>query len=88
MQVKKIREEKKVGILVDREMRGWDEVEVEKMVQVALLCTQFAPSQRPRMADVLRMLEGDDLADRWEALQKNNAESGSQKSKSTAHEFS
>jgi somatic embryogenesis receptor kinase 1 len=39
-------------------------------MQVALLCTQMSPTDRPRMADVVRMLEGDGLAERWEEWQK------------------
>ncbi|RRT62912.1 hypothetical protein B296_00023808 [Ensete ventricosum] len=34
---------------------------------VALLCTQNLPSHRPKMSEVVRMLEGDGLADKWEA---------------------
>ncbi len=39
-------------------------------MQVALLCTQMSPTDRPRMADVVHMLEGDGLAERWEEWQK------------------
>lgn len=49
---------------------SFDMVELAEMVQVALLCTQFNPSHRPKMSDVLRMLEGDGLAEKWEASQK------------------
>ncbi len=35
-------------------------------IQVALLCTQVLPAERPKMLDVVRMLEGDGLAERWE----------------------
>lgn len=52
------------------------------MVQVALLCTQYLPSHRPKMSEVVRMLEGDGLAERWEASQKAEA------TKSKPHEFS
>ncbi|XP_040380863.1 LRR receptor kinase SERL2 [Oryza brachyantha] len=66
--VKKMHEEKKLEVLVDKGLRrGYDQVELEEMVQVALLCTQYLPAHRPRMSDVVRMLEGDGLADRWEA---------------------
>ncbi|EEC80384.1 hypothetical protein OsI_22508 [Oryza sativa Indica Group] len=65
--VKKMQSEKKVEVLVDKGLGGgYDRVEVEEMVQVALLCTQYLPAHRPRMSDVVRMLEGDGLADRWE----------------------
>jgi hypothetical protein len=36
------------------------------MVQVALLCSQTSPSERPKMSDVVRMLEGEGLVERWE----------------------
>lgn len=39
------------------------------MVQVALLCTQYLPGHRPKMSEVVRMLEGDGLVDKWEASQ-------------------
>lgn len=39
-------------------------------MQVALLCTQGSPSDRPKMGEVVRMLEGDGLAERWEEWQK------------------
>ncbi|CAA6672477.1 unnamed protein product [Spirodela intermedia] len=68
--VKKNHQEKKVEMLL------------EEMVQVALLCTQYSPAHRPRMAEVVRMLEGDGLAERWEASQRTDA------SKCKAHEFS
>jgi len=45
-------------------------VELQEMVQVALLCTQFNPSYRPKMSEVLRMLEGEGLVERWEVSQK------------------
>nr|DAD32711.1 TPA_asm: hypothetical protein HUJ06_011562 [Nelumbo nucifera] len=46
---------------------NFDRVELEEMVKVALLCTQFHPSQRPKMSEALWMLEGDGLAEKWEA---------------------
>lgn len=57
--------------MVDKDLKGnFDRVELEEMVQVALLCTQFNPSHRPKMSEVLKMLEGDGLAEKWEASQK------------------
>ena len=44
--------------------------EVEQLIQVALLCTQSSPMDRPKMSEVVRMLEGDGLAERWEEWQK------------------
>lgn len=69
--VKKIHQEKSLNVLVDKDLRDkCDEIEVEEMVQVALLCTQYLPSHRPKMSEVVRMLEGDGLAEKWEASQK------------------
>ncbi|XP_006647834.1 LRR receptor kinase SERL2 [Oryza brachyantha] len=69
--VKKMHQEKKLDVLVDKGLRSnYDRVELEEMVQVALLCTQYLPGHRPRMSEVVRMLEGDGLAERWEASQR------------------
>lgn len=74
MQVKKIHQEKKLDMLVDKDLRnGYDRIELEEMVQVALLCTQYFPAHRPKMSEVIRMLEGDGLAERWEASQRVEA---------------
>ncbi|XVE75008.1 hypothetical protein DITRI_Ditri12bG0063100 [Diplodiscus trichospermus] len=68
--VKKLHQEGKLSLLVDKDIKGnFDGTELEEMAQVALLCTQFNPLHRPRMSEVLRMLEGDGLAEKWEALQ-------------------
>ncbi|KAH7674524.1 Non-specific serine/threonine protein kinase protein [Dioscorea alata] len=72
--VKKIHQEKKLDMLVDKDLRnGYDRIELEEMVQVALLCTQYFPAHRPKMSEVIRMLEGDGLAERWEASQRVEA---------------
>ncbi|KAJ1698788.1 hypothetical protein LUZ63_007300 [Rhynchospora breviuscula] len=69
--VKKMHQEKKLDVLVDKGLKNnYDRIELEEMVQVALLCTQFLPGQRPKMSEVVRMLEGDGLAERWEASQR------------------
>ncbi|MCD7463851.1 histidine kinase osmosensor [Datura stramonium] len=69
--VRKIHQEKKLDVLVDRDLRiNYDRIELEEMVQVALLCTQYLPGHRPKMSEIVRMLEGDGLAERWEASQK------------------
>ncbi|KAB2625954.1 LRR receptor-like serine/threonine-protein kinase [Pyrus ussuriensis x Pyrus communis] len=66
--VKKIQQEKKVEVLVDRELgNNYDQIEVGEMLQVALLCTQYLPAHRPKMSEVVRMLEGDGLAEKWAA---------------------
>ena len=67
-QVKKIQHEKKVEVLVDKELgSNYDRIEVGEMLQVVLLCTQYLPAHRPKMSEVVRMLEGDGLAEKWAA---------------------
>ncbi|KAF8083478.1 hypothetical protein N665_0770s0001 [Sinapis alba] len=64
--VRKLHKEMKVEELVDRELgTTYDRIEVGEMLQVALLCTQFLPAHRPKMSEVVQMLEGDGLAERW-----------------------
>ncbi|KAL3654351.1 Protein NSP-INTERACTING KINASE 2 [Castilleja foliolosa] len=81
--VKKIHQEKKLDILVDKFLKeNYDRIELEEMVQVALLCTQYLPIHRPKMSEIVRMLEGDGLAEKWEASQRAEA------TKCRANEFS
>ncbi|XP_043723730.1 LRR receptor kinase BAK1 isoform X1 [Telopea speciosissima] len=69
--VKGLLKEKKLEMLVDPDLQNnYVEAEVEQLIQVALLCTQGSPMDRPKMSDVVRMLEGDGLAERWEEWQK------------------
>ncbi|XP_064994921.1 protein NSP-INTERACTING KINASE 3-like isoform X5 [Musa acuminata AAA Group] len=69
--VKKLHQENKLYMMVDKDLKNnYNRVELEEMIQVALLCTQFHPSQRPKMSEVVRMLEGDGLAEKWEASQR------------------
>ncbi|KAK2412705.1 protein NSP-INTERACTING KINASE [Trifolium repens] len=64
--VRKIQQEKKVELLVDKELgSNYDRIEVGEMLQVALLCTQYLTAHRPKMSEVVRMLEGDGLAEKW-----------------------
>ncbi|GAV60068.1 Pkinase domain-containing protein/LRRNT_2 domain-containing protein/LRR_8 domain-containing protein [Cephalotus follicularis] len=81
--VKKLHQEKKLELLVDKDLKNnYDRIELEEMVQVALLCTQYLPGFRPKMSEVVRMLEGDGLAERWEASQRADA------TKCKPHDFS
>ncbi|KAG9451178.1 hypothetical protein H6P81_011143 [Aristolochia fimbriata] len=69
--VKGLLKEKKLDMLVDPDLQNnYVEAEVEQLIQVALLCTQSSPMDRPKMSEVVRMLEGDGLAERWEEWQK------------------
>lgn len=75
--VKKIHHENKLELLVDKDLKSdYDRIELEEMVQVALLCTQYQPNQRPKMSEVARMLEGDGLAEKWEASQRVESNRG------------
>ncbi|KAL8518385.1 hypothetical protein ACS0TY_009681 [Phlomoides rotata] len=72
--VRKIHLEKKLDVLVDKDLKNhYDRIELEEMVQVALLCTQYLPLHRPKMSEVVRMLEGDGLAEKWEVSQRAEA---------------
>ncbi|XP_074579920.1 LRR receptor kinase BAK1 isoform X1 [Curcuma longa] len=65
--VKGLLNEKKLEMLVDPDLlSNYIGEEVESLIQVALLCTQSSPTDRPKMSEVVRMIEGDGLAERWE----------------------
>ncbi|WOL18416.1 somatic embryogenesis receptor kinase 2 isoform X2 [Canna indica] len=69
--VKALLKEKRLEMLVDPDLQNhYLEADVESLIQVALLCTQGSPLDRPKMSEVVRMLEGDGLAKRWEEWQK------------------
>ncbi|KAJ9686935.1 hypothetical protein PVL29_015684 [Vitis rotundifolia] len=71
--VKELLNNKKLETLVDSKLQGYYIVEeVEELIQVALLCTLSTASDRPKMSDVVKMLEGDGLAERWEQWQKED----------------
>ncbi|KAF6175953.1 hypothetical protein GIB67_003441 [Kingdonia uniflora] len=63
--VKKLHQDGKLHLMVDKDLKNnLDLVVLEEMVQVALLCTQFHPLHSPKMSEVMRMLEGDGLAEK------------------------
>ncbi|KAG5525981.1 hypothetical protein RHGRI_032315 [Rhododendron griersonianum] len=69
--VKGLLKEKKLETAVDADLQGnYIDEEVEQLIQVALLCTQDTAMERPKMSEVVRMLEGDGLAGRWEEWHK------------------
>ncbi|KAL8129636.1 hypothetical protein V2J09_018791 [Rumex salicifolius] len=69
--VKGLLKDRKLDMLVDSDLQGnYIQEEVEQLIQVALLCSQSSPMERPKMSEVVRMLEGDGLAERWEEWQK------------------
>lgn len=63
--IKKLLREKRLSDIVDGNMKTYDPKEVETILQVALLCTQSSPEDRPKMAEVITMLKGVGLAERW-----------------------
>ncbi|CAN6195562.1 unnamed protein product [Urochloa humidicola] len=66
--VKGLLKDKNLEDLVDDDLKhNYNYVEVESLIQIALLCTQQDPIGRPKMSEVLRMLEGyGGLLERWE----------------------
>lgn len=58
MQVRTLNEERRLEVLVDRDLKGcFDLLELEKAVELALQCTQSHPHLRPKMSGVLKVLE-------------------------------
>lgn len=45
--------------MVDRSLTSFDEEEINRVIGVALLCTQASPAHRPPMSRVVAMLVGD-----------------------------
>ncbi|KAL6554855.1 hypothetical protein OROGR_006113 [Orobanche gracilis] len=65
--VKKLQSVERLDAILDPNLHKERDInEVETMIQVALLCTQPSPEDRPRMSEVVRMLEGEELSERWE----------------------
>ncbi|KAI5672295.1 hypothetical protein M9H77_12659 [Catharanthus roseus] len=63
--IKKLLREKRLEDIVDEKLNRYDNKEVETILQVALLCTQTSPEDRPKMAEVVSMLQGVGLSERW-----------------------
>ncbi|OEL19792.1 putative LRR receptor-like serine/threonine-protein kinase [Dichanthelium oligosanthes] len=69
--VKKLQREGQLDSIVDGNLnQNYDSEELEMIIQIALLCTQASPEDRPSMSEVVRMLEGEGLAERWEEWQQ------------------
>ncbi|KAL0737218.1 hypothetical protein Bca4012_013428 [Brassica carinata] len=57
--VRTLKDEKRFAEMVDRDLKGqFEDLVLEEVVELALLCTQPNPSLRPRMSEVLKVLEG------------------------------
>eukprot|EP00475_Leptophrys_vorax_P001641 TRINITY_DN10901_c0_g1_i2.p1 TRINITY_DN10901_c0_g1~~TRINITY_DN10901_c0_g1_i2.p1 ORF type:complete len:631 (-),score=52.25 TRINITY_DN10901_c0_g1_i2:135-2027(-) len=67
--------DKRLEELVDTDLQpgkeagGFDVTDVEKMVQVALLCLKNDPNERPIMEEVAKMLSGSELTEKWQQWQ-------------------
>ncbi|KAM7523108.1 hypothetical protein LguiA_013010 [Lonicera macranthoides] len=52
--VKKFHQEKKLDVLVDKDLKNsYDRIELKEMVRVALLCAQYLLSHRPKIFEVV-----------------------------------
>lgn len=57
--VRKLKEKNRLKMMVDRSLEGrFVEAELEKAMDLALHCTKAYPSIRPKMSEVLKVLEG------------------------------
>ncbi|KAJ8761848.1 hypothetical protein K2173_005420 [Erythroxylum novogranatense] len=57
--VRTLYEEKRLEVLVDRDLKGcFEALELEKTVELALQCTRSHPNLRPKMSEVMKVLEG------------------------------
>ncbi|KAM7276460.1 hypothetical protein ACFE04_018326 [Oxalis oulophora] len=63
--IKKLLSENRLHDMVDGNLKTYDAGVVAIVLQVALLCTQSSPEERPRMAEVVKMLQGVGVAERW-----------------------
>ncbi|CAO2146676.1 unnamed protein product [Urochloa humidicola] len=69
--VKLLMEEGQLQTIVDRNLGAlYNLEELEKIIQIALLCTHMEPDHRPAMSEVVQMLEGELVPEeRWQEWQ-------------------
>ena len=69
-EAKELLEQNQLSLFVDQKLRSNHySTELEKMVQIALLCTMCKPCHRPKMSEIIKMLEGGDgVAEKWESV--------------------
>ncbi|KAF8006992.1 hypothetical protein BT93_K1099 [Corymbia citriodora subsp. variegata] len=66
--VKYLLEYNELEVLIDPSLRGdYDEYEAKKLVKLALLCLQDLSTKRPTMSEVVQILNGTCLDERWES---------------------
>nr|AMM42817.1 LRR-RLK [Vernicia fordii] len=63
--IKKLLREDRLDDIVDGNLKTYNRQEVKTIIQVALLSTQSSPEDRPTMAEVVKLLQGVGLAERW-----------------------
>ncbi|XP_059438912.1 probable LRR receptor-like serine/threonine-protein kinase At5g45780 isoform X2 [Corylus avellana] len=57
--VRTLYEEKRLEALVDRDLRDcYDALQLQKVVELVLQCTKSHPNLRPKMSEVMKVLEG------------------------------
>ncbi|KAM1883570.1 hypothetical protein ACFX13_004916 [Malus domestica] len=85
--VRTLHEEKRLEVLVDRDLKGcFDAIELEQCVELALQCTQSSPILRPKMSDVLKILEG--LVGQSGHTETEGSQGGTNLFEARAHDFS
>lgn len=72
---------------MDRNLKNYDEKEVERIVQVALLCTQGCPEDRPSMSEVVNLLNGEELEERWKEWEQMEEMNNAQEFSLLSHHF-
>jgi len=66
--VKYLLEHDEFGSLLDPSLKeDYDENEAKKLVKLALLCLQDSSTKRPTMSEVVQILNGSSLDERWES---------------------
>ncbi|OWM69427.1 hypothetical protein CDL15_Pgr013888 [Punica granatum] len=83
--IKKLLREDRLKDIVDQNLAVYDLKEVETIVQVAFLCTQSSPDERPSMTDVVNMLQGVGLSERWAQWEQHEEERNKQYSYMSHH---
>ncbi|KAH7656274.1 Non-specific serine/threonine protein kinase protein [Dioscorea alata] len=64
--VEQLLKEKMLDSIADPKLKNnYVKEEVESLIQIALLCIQDEPDHRPKMSEVVRMIQGNGPAERW-----------------------
>ncbi|XP_010553095.1 PREDICTED: putative serine/threonine-protein kinase isoform X2 [Tarenaya hassleriana] len=84
----KLREEGRMGELIDEEMSNCPEEEVIRFIKVGLFCTQAAAQKRPNMNQVVEMLSRKDINLNESALTQPGVYRGRRRARSSQEEES